>query len=462
MIDLCEDLGIVLGNPAHSKDILAAEEYLLELLEMWGYPLASITRRETIADQAVQAINVTLYVDSGPAASFGRTTITGEGCTKQTFFEKKISWCIGEPYNPAKVERTQQALEASGLFSSISISHDEELSPEGDLPMKIEVIEGKHRSIGWGITYNTQRGPGVTAEWENRNKYGSGEKLSADVDVWSDTQIAHLSYIIPDYKCAGQDWLWLLEYQHERTRGYTEVFLSLSSIIERQIDLHTRLSYGGTYKWLKDSRSVPDGTYNLFKIPLAMRWSNANNLLNPTRGRTVHLRFTPTAELLGKQFGYCISTLVASHYLPLKCDDQWVLASKIMLGSIFGSSRHAIPASERFYEGSENTLRGYHYQTVSPLNHENKPIGGRSLMIYTAELRVRATETFGWVFFSDVGNVYKEIFPDVKHKLLKSVGFGLRYHTPVGPLRMDFAVPLDRRRGLDHRFQIYLSIGQAF
>ncbi|MBA3958392.1 MAG: BamA/TamA family outer membrane protein [Parachlamydiaceae bacterium] len=460
-IELCE-LGIEIGSPALPKNILVAEESLIHLLEAWGYPLATIKKREVLADQTEQDVLVALYVDSGPLAYFGPTQIYGKGCVRQSFFEKKIAWSAGQAYDPYFVERTQMALEASGLFSSIAIRHAEETDCEGILPMEIEVVEGKHRSVGWGVTYNTERGPGVTAEWENRNKYGSGEKLSADIDLWREAQTAHLAYIIPDYQCVGQDWLWLAEFQHEKTRGYTDIFFSLSSIIERQLNPNLRISYGSTYKWLHDLRSDTNGIYNLFKIPLAMRWSNANSVLDPTRGRTINLKITPTAELLGRQFGYCTATLVTSSYYPLSHSEQWVLATKLMLGSIFGSGRRTIPASERFYEGSENTLRGYHYQTVSPLNAHNKPIGGRSMFIYTAEMRVRATETLGWVLFSDIGNVYAATFPQLDHKLLKSVGFGLRYHTPVGPLRFDFAVPLDRRRHLDPRFQVYISIGQAF
>ena len=83
-------------------------------------------------------------------------------------------------------------------------------------------------------------------------------------------------------------------------------------------------------------------------------------------------------------------------------------------------------------------------------------------MIYTAELRVRATECLGYVIFYDFGNVYDNYFPQFNKKILQSVGMGLRYNTPVGPIRLDFAVPLDRRKHIDENFQVYLSIGQAF
>ena len=99
--------------------------------------------------------------------------------------------------------------------------------------------------------------------------------------------------------------------------------------------------------------------------------------------------------------------------------------------------------------------------TVSPLE-KNKPIGGRSLMVYSLEARMRVWESLGLVAFYDFGNVYSNPVPQFDHKQLQSAGLGLRYHTPVGPLRLDIAFPFNPRRHLDNSFQLYFSIGQSF
>ncbi len=457
-----ECLGITLGAPALPEKILNAEEALLEKLESEGYPLAMILKKDVIADQSVQGIFVKLYVDAGPEAFFGPTEIIGNCTVKEEFFINKLYWHPGKKYNPSKVERTQNAIEASGLFSSIGITHAETVDENGYLPMKIEVIEGKHRSIGAGLAYATQRGPGLTAEWEHRNIGGVGEKIRMDTELWYDDQEVHLLYLKPDFLRRQQDFLWLAELRHESTKGYKESSFSLSGMIERQVRENMRTSYGLMYKWLRDTRSDVNGEYNLIKTPFQLRWSNVNSLLDPTKGYTMNLKVIPTVQFLSPQFAYCINTLTLTAYYPVTEDEQYVIASKMMFGSIWGSSRRTIPSSERFYEGSENTLRGYRYQTVSPLRECDKPIGGRSMMIYSTEFRVRATENFGWVAFYDFGNVYASIIPEINHKILQSVGFGIRYHTPVGPFRLDIAVPLNRRPKLDHRFQVYLSIGQAY
>ena len=100
--------------------------------------------------------------------------------------------------------------------------------------------------------------------------------------------------------------------------------------------------------------------------------------------------------------------------------------------------------------------------TVSPLDHKNKPTGGRSMLISSNELRWKCTEKIGVAAFYEIGNVYSNPFPDFKKGQLQSVGAGIRYLTPVGPIRFDVAVPLNRRKDVDPPCQFYMSIGQSF
>jgi len=96
------------------------------------------------------------------------------------------------------------------------------------------------------------------------------------------------------------------------------------------------------------------------------------------------------------------------------------------------------------------------------LNAHNKPFGGRSAVYATAEIRWKLTKTIGLVPFADFGTVTFKQYPDFTAKWFKSVGGGFRYFSFFGPLRFDIGFPLDKRKGLDHNFQIYASVGQAF
>ena len=464
-------LGLSLGKPAYPKTILDAEDQILQVMEDLGYPFAMIKDRKVFADQTSHQVSVTIEVDSGPITYFGKTAITGAKTVHETFIRKKITWGEGEIYDPRKVACTVDALDATGIFKAISIDHAESPNEDGTLPMTLHLKEGKPRSLGFGLIYSTQRqkgeglnarGGGVTAEWSHRNFRGMGEKLNFKTDILEYFQEATFMYTKPDFCRLGQDLLWIADLEHDKTEGFDKRSASFSGILERQLNSKTRISFGGEYMYLKNEDSDNEGTFNLLKAPLQLKWTDTDDLLDPTLGSTFFIKTVPTLQVLDHSFAYFTTTLTHSIYAPLSPSRRLVLAARINLGTILGASERRIPHSERFTAGSETLLRGYKYDTVSPLDDKHKPTGGRSLAIATLEARWRATDTWGAVLFYDVGNVYSAQLPQFDQGVLRSVGIGGRYYTPVGPLRLDIAFPLNRRKHVDNAFQIYFSVGQTF
>lgn len=457
-----EDLKIKLGEPALPETILAAEDTLLDKLNLQGFAFASIKKRDALADQQAKNVTVQLVVDTGPLTYFGPLKITGLERLETNFFYKKLHWCQGSLYHPKAIEKTQEALELSGLFRSVNITHAEAPSEGNLVPMEIAVVEAKQRSIGFGLNYTTSLGPGLATEWEDRNIWGEGQKLSFRSNIWQKMQEGSLTYLIPDFGRQNQNLIWLLDYQKKRIKAFIENSLSFSGTIERKINEHLRVSYGGMYKRLRSQDSDFNGTFDLLKTPLQVRWSNTDSILEPTKGGTIQFKMIPSLQIFQPRFAYCINTLTGTLYQALTQDKRHVFAVKLMLGSIFGASKHEIPPPERFLAGSESTLRGYRYSTVSPLKHDDTPLGGRSMWIYSMELRNRIGKDFGLVFFYDMGNVYMDAYPNFKKDgIRQSVGVGVRYYTPIGPLRLDVAVPLNKRH-IDHSLEAYFSIGQSF
>ena len=145
----------------------------------------------------------------------------------------------------------------------------------------------------------------------------------------------------------------------------------------------------------------------------------------------------------------------------LLLDPVVLLALKGVVGTIGGANRDDVPADLRFYAGGGGSIRGYPYQKVGPLE-DHEPKGGRSLVEVSAEVRFKITEKIGLVAFLDGGNAFASSFPDPGETLRWGAGGGVRYYTPVGPLRLDVGVPLERREGIDDPYQVYISLGQAF
>lgn len=461
-----QDLNITLNEAATPESILNAEDLILDHLNLQGYAFAKTLKRDVFADQQAQNVIVAIEVETGPLTFFGPIKINGLERVKQSFIYKKLKWKEGDLYHPKKIEKTQEALDLSGLFRSVNITHAEEPVDEDQLQLNLNFIEAKQRSIGFGVNFNTQLGPGVSAEWEDRNISGEGQKLRFKSDLWWDWQFGSLSYLIPDFKRSDQNLIWLLNYEQGHRKAFRERAISLSATIERKLTSQLSFSYGAMYKHLLSERSERDGTFNLFKIPLQVKWSSVKNILDPEDGASFHFQCIPSLQFIEPQFAYSINTLTTTFYQPLTKDKKYIFACKLILGSIIGASKHDIPPPERFFAGSQNTIRGYRYLTVSPIewghDHHYRPIGGRSMFVYSLELRSHLTKEIGLVGFWDIGNVYSDALPNFKQRPLQSTGLGIRYYTPIGPLRLDIAVPLNRRKHIDNYLEIYFSIGQSF
>lgn len=457
-----EDVGIKTQEPAYPSVIYEAEEEFLHLMALKGYPLAKIVKREVIADQKSYSVRVNFFVQSGKQVVFGDTKITGNTRVRDKYIQQKIAWKEGKTFNPSKIAQTQDELEATGLFSSVVIKEGAEATSDGKIPLEIQLTEAKQRTIAGGFGYSTQQGLGLSGEWQHRNFRGMGERLDLQAKVWMDVQSGEVNYVIPDMWHTNQDLRFTAEIEHEKTKGYTETSFCLSSMLEKRVNQSTFLSYGTSYKQLRTSHSDNDGTFNILKFPFLIKWSTANDFLDPTDGITLNVKTTPAFQVGTHSYGYWVNTATGTFYRPLNENETLIFASKLTTGTILGASRKEIPPSERFYSGTENTLRGYRFMSVSPLDKNYKPIGGRSMLILSNEIRWKFSEKIGFAAFYEIGNVYANPFPDITKNQLQSVGLGLRYNTGILPIRFDIAVPLNRRAHVDPPFQFYMSIGQAF
>ncbi len=137
-----------------------------------------------------------------------------------------------------------------------------------------------------------------------------------------------------------------------------------------------------------------------------------------------------------------------------------MIALRALVGSVQGASTFELPPEQRFYAGGSATIRGYAYQSVGPQFADGNPEGGTAIDAGTIEYRQRFGGSFGTALFVDAGQVNSSPSP-FEGSLKVGVGVGLRYYTAIGPIRVDFAVPLVKEANSGN-FQIYIGIGQAF
>jgi outer membrane protein assembly factor BamA len=203
--------------------------------------------------------------------------------------------------------------------------------------------------------------------------------------------------------------------------------------------------------------------------------STADNLLNAHRGYQVALHAEQAGRLMPGTFNYYAVSADGRHYLPL--GRTLTVATRLQFGNIRpsgepnrqGSLEENIPFSKRYFLGGATSIRGWGRYEVSPLSDSGQPYGGDSMLAASAELRAALHGKLGGVFFLDAGNVWAESWGIKLNDLRYAIGPGLRYQTPIGPIRFDLGYQLNPIPGLlvngseqTRRWRLHFSIGQAF
>lgn len=456
-----DDLGLYIGMPARAPTIVAAQRALLDILGRRGYPLARVLDRKTLVDHSTTTMMVTLTVDAGPFARFGPLNIEGLSAVEEDYVRSLLAWTEGETYDTDKVERTRRALADTGLFDSVQIAPGEAVDPDRGVPISLTVAEAKHRSIGFGASYSTSEGVSGEVFWEHRNLLGRNEQLRLGLTVAEIEQILEARFRKPGFLRPDQ----VLEVDGIVTNRDTEAFSEQSFIgalaVERPWAENWRLSAGasGEYSILKDEEGRE--TFRLFGLPLGAAYDTTDSLLDPTRGARLNAVLTPYAGGGDDGLFFTAGTLAGTSYYAVDSEARFVLAGRAKVGTIVGEETEAVPANKRFYAGGGGSIRGYEFQSVGPLDDENDPLGGRSIVELNAEMRIRVTDTIGIVPFIDGGSAFDSSYPDFDEDILWAAGVGARYFGAIGPLRVDIATPINKR-DIDDSFQFYISLGQAF
>lgn len=447
------------GEKYSSSMVLDVETALLERLKERGRPSPATRERKVIADHATEKVEVEFSVDPGPAATFGATEILGLEDVSMEAVNTELAWKKGAPYDRRQVDKTREQLIRTGLFRSVRI---DAVHADGSdtVDMKLTLLEAPHRSVRAGLWFFSDLGLGATAGWTHRNIFGAGQELRIDTELSENLQRANSELILPRMWHPRQNLGLSAQYEHELTDSYEATNLSLSAIARRPIS-ELQVGYGLAYR-LSEVDKDDSRRFNLFSVPLLAEYSNADNLLDPTRGIVLAARMEPFTDIGNTDTSFVLWNLTGRHYLPLSNDKSMILATRGRYSLLAGTNRNSIPEDMLLYAGGGGSVRGYAHQYAGELDENDDPVGGVSAVDFSAELRFRINREYGAVLFADGGGAFSGRNPSDREEYFWGVGSGLRYFTPIGPIRLDVAVPLDRRSGVDDLFQVYVSLGQAF
>lgn len=406
---------------------------------------------------------VVFSIAHGASANFGAASIAGNATVRDRVIERAVAWKPGECYQQAKLDSTRTRLIENQLFASVEIEHADTPDASGQVPMQIVVKERVMRSVGAGVEFSTDQGAGVYGSWEHRNLFGEAEKLTTSLKLAERQQALKGLLRVPAFMRDDQVLALSSSLKRESLDAYEALTFEGNAGVERRINKNLKAGLGVGYT-LSQTKDALAGTnnYALLSLPGFVEYDTRNDVLDPRAGLMARLSATPYTETVGDGGQFLKVLATGQHYLS---NDDWTFkptfASRLSVGAIYGAKGDNVPADIRYYAGGGGSVRGFSYQSLSPY-FSGSPIGGASLIEASGELRLRFTEELGGVLFVDAGNAYASATPDFSETLYVGAGTGVRYYSPIGPLRFDIAFPLNGDDIGEDDYQFYVSLGQAF
>lgn len=466
-----DNLALKVGEPIIAERVQGAEAQIAVALPQNGYPFAEVGQRDILLDRATADGVYTLPVTTGPRARYGQVATQGDLAFDAEHAAVLARFKRGELYDSREIDDLRQALVATGLFASVSVEPQRTGEPAGDgteyVTIMVNQDAGPPRTIAGTAGYGTGEGFRLEASWTHRNLFRPQGALIVRGVAGTKEQGAGVTFRRSNAGKRDRTFEIVAEALHSDYDAYNAYTGRLGVRLSRDStpiwQKRITWSLGGElvataekdYDFVRSARNRR--TFYIAALSGQLGYDYTDSLLDPTKGFRVTTLIQPEGSLSDGFNPYVRARLDASGYYPV--GDSLVLAARLRLGTIQGAARRDIAPSRRFYAGGGGSVRGYAYQKLGELDPNGDPIGGRSLNEAAAEVRYRFGN-FGVVGFVDVGQSYTETMPQFSN-LRYGAGIGGRYYTNFGPVRLDLATPINRRPG-EGRFNVYVSIGQAF
>ncbi|MGB0411446.1 MAG: autotransporter assembly complex protein TamA [Pikeienuella sp.] len=454
--------GSPVGKAARAAGILRAEQTAVADLRDAGRIYAKRLGRDAVADPETDTILVETVIATGAQYRYGPTTFEGAPNVTTRYLETYIPWQEGEVVDLAQLAAVQRDLIRTELFNVGSAKTPAD-PPEGNIaPIVVTLEEAPPRTISGGVRYNTDIGPAVRGGFEHRNLFGENETITIEALVGLEEQSLDTRYRVPQIGRSGQDFVVGFDLRHIQDDAFDEIGGTLAAGIEREISPQLTVGAGALLELSQIEDAKGESISQLFGVPLFATFDDTNDRLDPSQGLRLRAGVTPFGGRIDETpVTFMIADATASSYLKLSTDGAYVLAGRARLGSIIAGDLDVVSANRRLFSGGGGSVRGYRERFIGPLDANNDPTGGLSAAEAGLELRARMSTVIGVAGFVEAGTVSEEVFPAFDEGVQIAVGGGVRYFSPIGPLRFDVGVPLNPRDA-DDLFQVYISIGQAF
>ncbi len=418
----------------------------------YGYFDANFLTQEVIVFPAENEVAVSLVWDSGNRYLLGEVLIE-QSVLEEDLFQQLLTLESGHPYDLALLQRDQARLSESRYFSSVDIRPLVDQLSGDVVPVAVNATAGPKESYQYGLGYSTDSGPRLRADYARHRINDRGHKGNVQALFSRVLTTVNLDYSIPWRDPRTDNLRFDVGYVDEETDSYDSERWQISVAENRKLDSGLNQTLSLSYS-AENSQIALEKDHSAHLIP-AVEWSKitADNPIYPTSGARFSLKLLGSSDAL----------LSESSFFQLNAAAKWVrslpaqfrLLARTEVGITVVDTIDDLPASLRFFTGGDNSIRGYEYQSLGP-EEEGEVIGGKHLAVASLELERPLYGKWSLAAFVDGGNAWS-------HGELNEVigiGAGLRWRSPIGPLRLDLGVPLEDDTGSD--FQIHFTLGPEF
>jgi len=386
----------------------------------------------------------------------GQIRITSPKSIEPKFVESLLYFREGTLFSSQLIKDSYDSLYANGGLSKAVIStHINENSNKVDTDVKVFENTQPTR-LETGLGYSSDEGPMVSLGIKNKNIFGNLKTLGISTRLTSNKQNIHAEFNRPlsHKNSTGANG----GYENEKFLGYKEsrvfanVYLSQRKLPNRfteSIVFDNSNTYDST-----DLELFPEGEIFLISPKLRWEYDTRDNILSPKKGYFLNTEVMASLHSFISDATYYKFELKGGYILPL---EKSILAMQASFGSL-NIYDGEVPASYRFYGGGVNSNRAYSYQTLGPKNSAGDPVGFNSILETTIEYRFPIYKNFGGVVFNDNTFTKNSAISDSTHGYY-SVGFGIRYTTPIGPLALDFGFDISNPK---ENYAFQFRIGEVF
>ena len=438
--------GQVLDHGAYE----AAKKLLASQAQRYGFFQGRFIEQRLRVDPQAGTADIHLRYTSGPRHRFGAVSFQGDFAIDERLLQRLQPFAVGDAYDADLVARFAQNLRDSGYFAEVRVDALAEQRSGLVVPVQVNLQQVLPRSFTLGLGYSTDIGPRSRASWTRHWLNPQGHSLGADAELALERQAVGSWYQIPLQQALTDHLRFTAGYQQEQmididTRRYrlgAEWQAMLAGDWQRNLSLNwqeERYDYG---------QGSPDGRSQLLLAGLGFNHLHSDSPINPSQGYRLQIDSQMAKRGLLADTDLLQVNAQAKGLYSFAAGHR--LLARVQAGGIATNDYAAVPPSLRFFAGGDQSVRGYDYQSLSPEDRRGNKVGARYLLAGSLEYQYPLREQWRLATFVDRGNAFDSL--SARH--FTGIGLGLRWLSPVGPLRLDLAHALDEPGGVRLHFSM--------